>query len=129
MDHATRVSFQLLNVNAHTITRSKFRSFKETRGLMNKPGLAFVSTSRHTNFWTLARVLLYGHVVHTSSRSLVHVRWHECVATVGNFYTEDAMHDLSDHLTLINFKQLMTTKRCMFEHIHLDNNTFSILFL
>jgi hypothetical protein len=44
MDHATRVSLQLLNVNAHTITRSKFRSFKETLGLMNKPGLAFVST-------------------------------------------------------------------------------------
>jgi hypothetical protein len=45
MDHATRVSFQLLNVNAHTITRSKFRSFKETLGLMNKPGLAFIGTS------------------------------------------------------------------------------------
>jgi hypothetical protein len=43
MDHATRVSIQLLNVNAHTITRSKFRSFKETQGLMNKPGLSFAS--------------------------------------------------------------------------------------
>jgi hypothetical protein len=39
------------------------------------------------------------------------------------------MQDLSDHLKLINFKQLMTTKRCMLEHIHLDNNTFIILFL
>jgi hypothetical protein len=39
------------------------------------------------------------------------------------------MQDLSDHLKLINFKQLMTTKRCMLEHIHLDNNTFRILFL
>jgi hypothetical protein len=91
--------------------------------------LAFVSTSRHTNFRTLARVLLYGDVVHVCSSSLVHVRWHERVATVGNFYTEDAMQDLSDHLNLINFKQLMLTKRCMIEHIHLDNNTFSILFL
>jgi hypothetical protein len=45
MDHATRVSFQLLNVNAHTITRSKFISFKGTHRLMNKPGLAFVNTS------------------------------------------------------------------------------------
>jgi hypothetical protein len=96
---------------------------------MNKPGLAFVSTSRNTNFRTLARVLLYGHVAHVSSSSLVHVRRHERVATVGNFYTEDAMQDLSDHLNLINFKQLMSTKRCMFGHIHLDNNTFSILFL
>jgi hypothetical protein len=31
------------------------------------------------------------------------------------------MQDLSGNLDLINFKQLMTTKRCMFEHIHLDN--------
>jgi hypothetical protein len=61
---------------------------------MNKPGLAFVGTSNYTNFWTLVRVLLYGDVVHVSSCSLVHVHWHERVATVGNFYTEDAMQDL-----------------------------------
>jgi hypothetical protein len=91
MDHATRVSFQLLNVNAHTITRSKFRSFKETQGLMNKPGLAFVSTSRHTHFRTLVRVLLYGHVVHVSSCSLALVSRHKRIATVGDFYTGNAM--------------------------------------
>jgi hypothetical protein len=91
MDHATRVSFQLLNVNAHIITRSKFRSFKKTLGLMNKPGLAFVSTSRHTNFRTLARVLLYGHVVHFSSCSFVLVSRHKRIATVGNFYTGNVM--------------------------------------
>jgi hypothetical protein len=90
VDHATRVSFQLLNVNAHTIT-SKFRSFKETLGLMNKPGLAFVSTSRHTNFRTLARVLLYGHVVHVSSCTLVLVSRHERIATVRDIYTGNAM--------------------------------------
>jgi hypothetical protein len=91
MDHATRVSFQLLNINAHTITRSKFRSFKETLGLMNKLGLAFVSTTRHTNFQTLVRVLLYGHVVHVSSCSLVLVSRHKRIATVGDFYTGNAM--------------------------------------
>jgi hypothetical protein len=48
-------------------------------------GLAFVSTSRHTNFRTLVRVLLYGHVVHVSSCSLVLVSRHECIATVGDF--------------------------------------------
>jgi hypothetical protein len=37
---------------------------------MIKPGLAFVSTSKHANFQTLVRVLLYGHVVHVSSYSL-----------------------------------------------------------
>jgi hypothetical protein len=91
MDHATRYSFQLLNVNAHTITRSKFRSFKETQGLMNKPGLAFVNTSRHTHFRTLVWILLYGHVVHVSSCSLALVSRHKRIATVGDFYTGDPM--------------------------------------
>jgi hypothetical protein len=58
---------------------------------MIKPGLSFVSTSRHTNFRTLVRVLLYDHVVHVSSCSLVLVNRHERIATVGDFYTEDAM--------------------------------------
>jgi hypothetical protein len=73
------------------MTRSKLRSFKETLGLMNKPELAFVSTSRHTNFRTLARVMLYGHVVHISSSSLVLVSRHQRIATVGDFYTGNAM--------------------------------------
>jgi hypothetical protein len=38
----------------------------------------------------LARVLLYGEVVHVSSSSLVLVSWHKRVATVWDFYTEDA---------------------------------------
>jgi hypothetical protein len=58
---------------------------------MNKPGLAFVSTSRHTNFWTLARVLLHGHVVHLSSCSLVLASRHQRIATVRDFYTGNAM--------------------------------------
>jgi hypothetical protein len=58
---------------------------------MIKLGLAFVSTSRQTIFRTLVRVLLYGHVVHVSSCSLVLISRHERIATVGNFYTEDAM--------------------------------------
>jgi hypothetical protein len=58
---------------------------------MIKPGFAFASTSRHTTFWTLVWVLLYGHVVHVSSCSLVLVSRHERVATVWDVYTEDAM--------------------------------------
>jgi hypothetical protein len=58
---------------------------------MNKSGLAFVSTSRLTNFRTLARVLLYGHVVHIFSCSLVLVSQHKRIATVGDFYTGNAM--------------------------------------
>jgi hypothetical protein len=58
---------------------------------MIKPGLAFVSTSRHTTFWTLVWVLLYDHVLHVSSYSLVLVNRYERIATVGDFYTEDAM--------------------------------------
>jgi hypothetical protein len=67
------------------------QKFKETHRLMNKQGLAFIGPSTHTNFRTLVFVLLYGHVVHVSSCSLVHVSQHERVATVGDFYTEDAM--------------------------------------
>jgi hypothetical protein len=58
---------------------------------MIKPGLAFISTGRPTNFRTLAQVLLYGHVVHVSSCSLVLVNGHERVATVRDFYTGNAM--------------------------------------
>jgi hypothetical protein len=65
---------------------------------MIKPGLEFVSTSRHTNFRTLVRVLLYDHVVHVSSCSLVLVSRHECVTTVWDFYTEDAMQCLEVQL-------------------------------
>jgi hypothetical protein len=57
---------------------------------MIKPGLAFVGTSRHTTFQTLVRVLLYGHVVHFSSCSLVLVSRHEHIVTAGDFYTKDA---------------------------------------
>jgi hypothetical protein len=38
----------------------------------------------------LVPVLLYGDVVHVSSYSLVLVSGHKRVATIGNFYTEDA---------------------------------------
>jgi hypothetical protein len=67
---------------------------------MFKPGFAFVSTSRQPNFRTLVRVLIYGHVVHFSSCSLVLVSRYERVATVGNFYTEDAYAIISDEFNL-----------------------------
>jgi hypothetical protein len=69
---------------------------------MIKPGLAFISTSRHTNFRTLVQVLLYGHVVHVSSCSLVLVSQHERVATVGDLYTEDTMQCLGVQLIYFN---------------------------
>jgi hypothetical protein len=58
---------------------------------MIKPGLAFVSTSRQTTFRTLVWVLLYGHVVRVSSCSLVLVGRYKRIATVGDFYTGNAM--------------------------------------
>jgi hypothetical protein len=61
---------------------------------MIKPGLAFVSTSRQTTFRTLVRVLLYSHVAHVPSLSLVLVSRHECVAIVRNFYAGMQMQDL-----------------------------------
>jgi hypothetical protein len=67
---------------------------------MFKSGLAFISTSSQTNFSTLVRVLIYGHVVHVSC-SLVLVNRYERVATVGNFYTEDAYVIISGEFNLI----------------------------
>jgi hypothetical protein len=58
---------------------------------MIKSGLAFVNIGRHTNFWTLVWDLLYGHVMHVSCCSLVLVSRHERIATVGDFYTGNAM--------------------------------------
>jgi hypothetical protein len=71
---------------------------------MIKPGLAFVSTSRHTNFRTLVRVLLYGHVVHVSSCSLVLVSRHERIATIRDFYTKNANARLNWQIELIHHK-------------------------
>jgi hypothetical protein len=71
---------------------------------MIKSGLAFVSTSRHTNFRTLVRVLLYCHVVHFSSCSLILVSRYERIATVGDFYTENANARLNWQNELIHHK-------------------------
>jgi hypothetical protein len=71
---------------------------------MNKPGLAFVSTSGQTTVRTLVRVLLYSHVVHFSSRSLVLVCRHKCIATVWDFYTENANARLNWQIELIHHK-------------------------
>jgi hypothetical protein len=101
MDHATRVSIQFLNVNAHKISII-IQKFKETLRLMNIQGLAFVITSSHTTFRTLVQVLLYSHVVHVSSCSLILVSRHERVATVWDFYMEDAMHCLGVQLISFN---------------------------
>jgi hypothetical protein len=73
------------------IQERTWENFKSKTYVDVKPGLAFVSTSRQTTFRTLVRVLLYGHVVHVSSCSLVLVSRYERVATVGDFYTGNAM--------------------------------------
>jgi hypothetical protein len=42
---------------------------------------------------------------------------------------EDANARLKWQFDLVDHKQHMTTMGCMIDHIHLDNNTFNILFL
>jgi hypothetical protein len=71
---------------------------------MIKPGLAFVGTSRQTTFRILVRVLLYGHVVHVSSCSLVLVYRHKRIATSWDFYTENANAILNWQIELIYHK-------------------------
>jgi hypothetical protein len=45
--------------------------------------------------------MIYGHVVYVSSCSLVLVSRYERVATVGNFYTEDAYRVIRGEISLI----------------------------
>jgi hypothetical protein len=71
---------------------------------MIKPGLSFIGTSSYTNFRIFVRILLYGDVVHVSSCSLVLVSRHGRVATVGNFYTEDANARLNWQIDLLKYK-------------------------
>jgi hypothetical protein len=49
----------------------------------------------------LVRVLIYGHVVYVSSCSLVLISQYESVATIGNFYTEDAYAMIRGEINLI----------------------------
>jgi hypothetical protein len=96
---------------------------------MNKPGLAFVSTSKQTTFRNLVRVLLYGHVVHVSSCSLVLVSRHERIATVGDFYTGNTMQWLGVQLFYFNSKTVPNShEEYMVAHIHLNKsiNIFSL---
>jgi hypothetical protein len=93
---------------------------------MFKSGLAFISTSSQTNFRTLVWVLIYGHVVHVSSCSLI--SWYERVATVGNFYTKDAYAIISGEINLIQLKQQQETTRRWLTIFTLTK-TYSSLFL
>jgi hypothetical protein len=52
----------------------------------------------------LVWALLYGDVVHVFSCSLILVSWHEHVATVGDFYREDANARIKRQFDLINYK-------------------------
>jgi hypothetical protein len=64
--------------------------------------------------------------VHVSSCSpvLVLVSGYEYVATVGNFYTEDAYEIISGEINLLIKTTMHDNKKHMVDHIHLDKNIF-----
>jgi hypothetical protein len=97
---------------------------------MFEPALTFVSTSSQTNFRTLVWVLTYGHVVYVPSSSLVLVSRYKRVATVRNFYTEDAYATISGEFYLIQTKtSTHDNKKHMVDHNHLDKIYSSFFFL
>jgi hypothetical protein len=95
---------------------------------VNDSRLAFVGKVGLGPFWTLVQVLSYVYVLQLTVSSSVSSFRHECIATVGKIYTRMQMQDLIDSFDLINYKKHMTTMGCMVDHIHLDKNTFRILF-
>jgi hypothetical protein len=96
---------------------------------VNDLGLAFVSKVGLGTFWTLVQVLLYHDVVHVSVSSSVSSFGRECITIVRKIYTMMHMQDLIDSFDLINYKQHMTTMKCMVGHIGLDKHIFGIFFL
>jgi hypothetical protein len=90
MDHASRVSIQLLKCKC-TITTLD-------------PGLAFVGKVGLGPFWTLVQVLSYVHVLQLTVSISVSSFRHERIATVGKIYTRMQMQDLIDDFNLINYK-------------------------
>jgi hypothetical protein len=63
----------------------------------------------------------------TNSSSFSSFR-HERTNTVEKIYTRMQMQDLLNGFNLNSYNQQITTMGCMVEHIHLDKNTFNILF-
>jgi hypothetical protein len=53
---------------------------------------------------------------------------HERTSIGGKIYTKMQMQDLFDGYTLINYKPFWQSRGVFVGHIHLDKNTFSILF-
>jgi hypothetical protein len=95
---------------------------------VNDPRLAFAGKVGLGPFWTLVQALSYVHVLQLSVNTFVSSSQHERTATDGEIYARMQMQDLIDGFNLINYKRQMTTMGCMVYHIHLDKNTFSILF-
>jgi hypothetical protein len=103
-------------------------NFKILKDGVNDPGLAFAGKVGFGPFWTLVQALSYLHVLQLFDNTIVSSFWHERISTVGKIYTKIQMQDLLDDFNLINYNQQMTTMGCMVGHIHIDKNTFNILF-
>jgi hypothetical protein len=95
---------------------------------VNNLGLAFTGKVGLGPFWTLVQVLSYVHVLQLFVSTFVSSFRHERISTVRKIYTRMQMQDLFYDFNLLNYNQQMTTMGCMADHIHLDKNTFSILF-
>jgi hypothetical protein len=95
---------------------------------VNDLGLAFAGKVGLGPFWTLVQVLSYVHVLQLFVSTFVSSFRHERISTIGTIYTRMQMQDLIDDFLFNQLQPQMTTMGCMVDLIHLDKNTFSILF-
>jgi hypothetical protein len=95
---------------------------------VNDLGLAFAGKVGLGPFWTWVQVLSYVHARQLFVGTLISSLRHERTSTGGNIYTKMQMQDLFNGFYLINYKPYWQSRGVCVGHIHLDKNTFSILF-
>jgi hypothetical protein len=98
------------------------------KGGVNDPGLAFAGKVGLGPFWTGVQVLSYVHAQQLLVSTFASSFRHERTSIGGKIYTKMQMQDLFDGLYFNHSQPDVTIKGVLVGHIHLDKNTFSILF-
>jgi hypothetical protein len=98
------------------------------KGGVNDPGLAFAGKVGLGPFWTGVQVLSYVLARQLFVDTFVSSFRYERTSTGGKIYTKMQMQDLFDGLYFHYLQPNWQSRGVFVGHIHLDKNTFSILF-
>jgi hypothetical protein len=98
------------------------------KGGVNDPGLAFAGKVGLGPFWTWVQVLSYVHARQFLVGTFVSSFRHERTSIGGKIYTKMQCKIYSTVYTLITHNLMWQSRGVFVGHIHLDKNTFSILF-